>query len=140
MRTPTPEGAWAVARRLLVYAGLGDLTLRLDIGEYAERVRGHDHHGHLTEHAGEGAAAWFAGIEGGDCWFGLDASHLGTPDVLVGAFAHEVAHAYRAHHGLVVRDAAHEERLHKFQVAHLLLLGAWLGIKRLGRPLKVHQR
>jgi hypothetical protein len=109
--TPTPEGAWAVARRLLVYAGLGDLTLRLDVGEYAERVRGHDHHGHLREHVGEGPAAWFAGIEEGDCWFGLDASHLGTPEVLVGAFAHEVAHAYRAHHGLVVRHAGHEERL-----------------------------
>jgi hypothetical protein len=109
--SPTGGGAWLLARRLLVYAGLGELSLRLDVGAYAEHIRAHDHRGHLHDGGHQGAAAWFAGIEDGECWFGVDAAGLETPDVLVAALAHEVAHAYREAHGLVVADRDEEERL-----------------------------
>jgi hypothetical protein len=57
------------------------------------------------------AIAWFAGIEGNRCLFGLDIRQLDDPQILIAALCHEVAHAYRHRHGLVKEDRDREEQL-----------------------------
>ena len=98
---PTRRGARVLSRRLLTNAGLGDLDARVTVyrsdSEILAGLGGAYHH--------EGAAAWFAGIQDGTCLFGVDERQLAEPDAVVGTMCHEVAHAYRQHHGI-----AHEPR------------------------------
>jgi hypothetical protein len=99
---PDEAGALTLAHRLMEYAGLGHLR--------AEAVAFATEHRDDAEDTRE-IAAWFAGIENGCCFFGIQRRHLRTPEELAGILAHEVAHAYRHEHGLVRGDRDLEERL-----------------------------
>lgn len=88
---PSERGVRALSLRLLAYAGLGELDA--DVALYDEDHAGEGFH--------QGTAAWFAGIEDGTCVFGADTRQLESGDAIVGTMCHEVAHAYREHHGLV---------------------------------------
>ncbi|MBL8624000.1 MAG: hypothetical protein JNK64_22015 [Myxococcales bacterium] len=109
--TPDEAGVAAIARRLLAHAGLGHLDASVELFVEPTEVRevGRDGHAAATSHAG--AAAWFRGIRGGRCEFGAEVGKLDDPLGLVGAMAHEVAHAFRRHHRLEHRDHDHEEKL-----------------------------
>jgi hypothetical protein len=91
-------GTQALLRRLMLYAGL-DLDAHLHVYD-GEEPRDSRH-----------AIAWFAGIEGNRCLFGLDVRQLDDPQILIAALCHEVAHAYRHRHGLVKADRDREEQL-----------------------------
>ncbi len=97
--TPTAEGARVVAERLLGYAGLASYRAVMEVGDGSE-VTGPD---------GQPAAAWFRGVEGFRCFFGVDQAKLGEPELLVASLAHEVAHAFRHVHDLRDGGALEEE-------------------------------
>jgi hypothetical protein len=92
-----------LAQRLMHYAGLGKLRISLDAydPEWSEEDAPWD----------AGTAGWFAGIEDGRARFGLHVDQFDDPEKAAGVLAHEVAHAWRAHHGLVVGDRDEEEHL-----------------------------
>jgi hypothetical protein len=69
--------------------------------------------------ASKHVAGCFHGFHGRRCLFSLEAASLSDPETLVGVLAHEVAHAYRAHHGLVVEDRDEEERLTDLTTVYL---------------------
>ncbi len=93
-----------VTRRLMQYAGLADLDVTIlpfDRIATVERKR-------LCVQ--ENVAGFFLGIEDGRCTFGFNVNAPADEEHMAGIMAHEVAHAYRAYHGL--RDdsnAVHEE-------------------------------
>ncbi len=88
---PDAQGVFRMARRLLLYAGLGELTLVLT------RERPPDD-GHGT------IAAWFSGIEGKACHFGIHPDIEQAPEKVAAAMAHEVAHAWRQARAVAVTD------------------------------------
>jgi len=92
-------GTQTLLRRLMLYAGL-DLDAHLHVYDGEEPREDSKH-----------AIAWFAGIEGNRCLFGLDVRQLDDPQILIAALCHEVAHAYRHRHGLVKADRDREEQL-----------------------------
>jgi hypothetical protein len=104
---PDLDGVSAMARRLLSYAGLG--RLEVEVHSFSDRPPQLPEAAGATSH--QGVAANFWGIEEGICFFGVEESGLSDPEQLVGVMAHEVAHAYRAFHGLVVPDRDREEQL-----------------------------
>jgi hypothetical protein len=112
------RGAGRLALDLLSYARLTDLDLRLQgyrkrPTQLAEGVR-------LKQADGQNhAAAWFAGIKEGVCVFGLELSGLRSDHTLTAALAHEVTHAYRHEHGLVVQDRDAEEQLTDLTAVYL---------------------
>lgn len=109
--TPDEHGVARLAKRLLGYAGLDHLEVDVELFTEQTQVReiGLDGRPSATSHAG--AAAWFAGIRAGTCLFGAEADKLGDPVGLVGAMAHEIAHAFRRSHRLEHRDRNLEEKL-----------------------------
>jgi len=112
------RGAGRLAFDLLSYARLTDLDLRLQgyrkrPTQLAEGVR-------LKQAEGQNhAAAWFAGIKDGVCVFGLELGGLRSDHTLTAALAHEVTHAYRQEHGLVVQDRDAEEQLTDLTAVYL---------------------
>lgn len=98
-------GVYRLARRLLGYAGLGDLEVRVDLVGVARSME--------FEGTSEtnGVAAIFRGIDGGVAEFVVDRNTLQDPTGVVGTMAHEVAHVFRCFHGLEVDDHDEEERL-----------------------------
>jgi hypothetical protein len=98
---PTAEGARVLADRLLGYAGLERLRAVVEVGS-SERERAEDG-------APIHAAAWFTGVEGFRCFFGVAGDHLRDADGLAASMAHEVAHAWRQTHGLVGHGPLPEE-------------------------------
>jgi len=92
-------GTQALLRRLMLYAGL-DLDAHLQVYDGEEPREDSKH-----------AIAWFAGIEGNRCLFGLDVRQLDDPQILIAALCHEVAHAWRRRHGLEKADRDREEQL-----------------------------
>jgi hypothetical protein len=108
-RTPDVDGVERLLRRVLAYAGLGDLELTLEIDRFAEATGKVMMDGRPGGH--EGTAAWFAGIRDGVCSFGVDTRGLEDPVGLIGTLAHEVAHAYRHAKELRQPVRLHEERL-----------------------------
>lgn len=102
------KGARTLLRRLMHYAGLSHLKVRLASWQEGAVIPGHlttrDDEGHHT-------AAWFAGIHDDTCEFGLELDQLRQEESLVATLGHEVAHAYREHHGLVIEDRDLEEKL-----------------------------
>jgi hypothetical protein len=105
------HGVGRLAKRLLGYAGLGQLGVDVRVFTEATEVRevGLDGRAAATSHAG--AAAWFAGIRGGTCLFGAESSQLDDAVGIVGSMAHEIAHAFRRSHRLEHRDRELEEKL-----------------------------
>jgi len=101
--SPDEAGVHRLLRRLMYYAGLGDAPLSVD--GYVLPEEGDDEF--LPAHA----VAYFQGIEDGRYRFGVKCTAIDDPEYLVGVLGHEVAHAYRAFHGLVVEDRDEEEQL-----------------------------
>jgi hypothetical protein len=99
-------GAAVLLRRLMLYANI-DLA--------AELVA---FNRHMSE-AHPNAPAWFAGIENGQCRFGIDIAELSEPQSLIACLSHEVAHAYRALHLLEDEDRDVEERLTDLTAVYL---------------------
>ncbi len=109
--TPDAAGVETLLRRLLQYAGLKSLDVDVQTYDNPDVVDELDETGRPKRWRHEGAAAWFAGLERGTAFFGVDEANLGDPATLVGTLCHEVAHAFRAHHKIALGDADEEERL-----------------------------
>lgn len=103
---PDLDGAHAMLGRLLAWAGLGAQPFAIDFAwdGGVPSIPG------VATHT-KGAAACFLGVVEGALSFGLSLQGIEEPDRLVGVLAHEVAHAWRAHHGLVVDESMEEECL-----------------------------
>ncbi len=109
---PSEAGVRALLKRIMTHAGLGHLEVDLDTFSQPEVVHELDERGGARKWGHDGAAAWFAGIgEDGSCHFGVAEERIGEPDVLVGVLCHEIAHAWRAVHALIIEDRDVEERL-----------------------------
>ncbi len=104
----TLDGAGVLILRLLRYARLHPLPVRLS--GFRERS-GHVAEGVALHDPRMATAAWYAGVNEGVCQFGLELSGLRNDEKLIAALAHEVSHAYRDRHMLVVRDREIEEKL-----------------------------
>lgn len=106
-----------LALRLLAHAGLDlDAVVELFDDGPDEQPEGFGI-GQTSHHAG--TAAWFAGIDRGVCLFGAEVRKLRDGIGIVGAMAHEIAHAYRRFHRLEVRDRDEEERLTDLTTVYL---------------------
>ncbi|HYO93975.1 MAG TPA: hypothetical protein VER33_05655 [Polyangiaceae bacterium] len=82
-------GARRLLRRLMHYAGLGELEVRLASWRERPAIAGQ-----LTPRHTEGhAAAWFAGVHAGVCEFGLELDQLRHEESLIATLGHEVTHA-----------------------------------------------
>lgn len=103
---PDLDGAHAMLGRLLAWAGLGAQPFAIDLAwdGGVPSMPG------VATHEKE-AAACYLGVIDGVFSFGLSLVGIEEPDRLVGVLAHEVAHAWRAHHGLVVDESMVEECL-----------------------------
>ena len=101
------EGLDRVVRRLMQYAGLTDLDVR--VLTFLESGTG------PTEDSlplcGKSTAATFLGIADGCCLFGFNERSPVNDEYMAGVMGHEVAHAYRAHFGLMETDLQREEML-----------------------------
>jgi hypothetical protein len=117
--SPDVDGVRALAERLLGYAGLGQLTVALELFTEDEHVEEFGPDGKPAKWSHTGAAAWFAGIGGATCYFGVASGKLADPMGLVAAMAHEVAHAFRNLHRLEHRDRDHEEKLTDITTVYL---------------------
>jgi hypothetical protein len=98
--TPTPLAVERVARRLLAYADLGALEAEvIDLGDCDEEAEpsGCVLPGSLPVR--------FERLERGRCVLTVDEAALEDTELVGAALSHAVAHAYRAHYG-VVGDAA----------------------------------
>jgi hypothetical protein len=115
--TPDAAGVEHLLRRLLDYARLTHLTLVLEVDQFSNPAGKVLLDGRAGGH--EGTAAWFAGIRGATCLFGVDTNQLSDPIALVGTLSHEVAHAYRHASQLRVADAAIEEPLTDLTTVYL---------------------
>lgn len=93
------RGVRSLAVRLLRHAGREDHDASVTL--YGEALGVGTH---------VGAAAWFAGIDGKTCIFGVHRDQLRDHDAIVGTLCHEIAHAYRAITGLAeAHDRLEEE-------------------------------
>lgn len=93
-----------LAQRLMYYAGLDDLEISLNAYQAVWT-------GDENEPWDSRTAGWFAGIHKGRAHFGLQVRQFRDPEVAAGVLAHEVAHAWRNQHNLVVEDRDKEELL-----------------------------
>jgi len=93
----------ALAQRMMHYAGLGDLRVSLSAYEPIDDP--------ANPPWDANTAGWFAGIVDGRAHFGLHVGQFSDPEAAGGVMAHEVAHAWRAHHHLVIDDREKEELL-----------------------------
>lgn len=118
--TPDVAGARRVALRLMSYAGLDEFDVQLErfSTEAWHPARVLDSQSPPIA-AGRHAVALFAGIEEGVCYFGVADRHLGSPEILVAALSHEVAHAWRRTKGLETGDEATEEYLTDLTTVYL---------------------
>lgn len=109
---PTTEGVRVLANRILRHAGLAPLEATVH-GYRHDREGAFDQSGRARESWHEGAAAWYAGTDEaeGYCRFGVDLDGLAEAASIVGTMCHEVAHAYRDAHALVIEDRDREEEL-----------------------------
>ena len=108
------RGVYILARRLLRYAGLGELEVQVELfseGTIADAAGGTSHH--------RAPAAWFAGIEDGRCSFGVNIDLLRDAQRLPAAIAHEVAHAFRAQPDIRSTDVDEEELLTDLTTVYL---------------------
>lgn len=104
--------------RMLDYCGMEGFEVRLERFEGDKQLQFSSTGEASFRH--EGAAAWFAGIQGKTVRFGCSDHQLAEAgEGLVGVMAHEVAHAYRAAHGLMVGDRDLEERLTDLTTVYL---------------------
>lgn len=102
----SPRGLDRVVRRLLQYARLTDLEP--EIATFAQVDSTGD--AGENQHACYSTAGAFFGIENGKCYFAFNEHAPDESEYAAGVMCHEVAHAYRAVHGLV-RSSQEEEEL-----------------------------
>ena len=100
-----------MSRRLLGYAGLGQYEVNIELDSDIPTSELMESDGIGESHRSEGAAAWFSGIVDGTCLFGFDPVQIEDPIAILGALAHEVAHAYREHHQIAESDRKVDEPL-----------------------------
>jgi len=100
--TPDQDGVFRLTRRIMAHAGLGDVPLTIERFVFDEDE---------GDRGGRHVIAYFEGITDGRCELGVNCTQLDDPEHLIGVLAHEVAHAFRALHGLVVEDHDDEEEL-----------------------------
>jgi hypothetical protein len=86
---PSARGVRALALRLLRHAGLENEDASVTL--FGESLPRGTH---------RGALAWFAGMQGATCLFGVHRNQLREHDAIVGTLCHEAAHAYRTSTGL----------------------------------------
>ena len=108
----------AMTRRLMDYAGLESHEMDFETFVAKRRLE-MDEHGLLRDRGHDGTAAWFAGIDGSRCLFGISEQQLPEPDVLAATMSHEVAHAWRRIHGLETEDRDTEEMLTDLTTVYL---------------------
>lgn len=94
--------AHVVTQRLMHYAGIGQLRVYLE---------GYVEFQDVFEHETRDAVGFFNGISDGYAYFGLQLAMLDHAEITAGTMAHEVAHAWRAHHHLVPQDAPDRDEL-----------------------------
>ncbi|MEJ2721093.1 MAG: SoxR reducing system RseC family protein [bacterium] len=100
------EGLDRVVRRLMQYAGLGNLDVK--VGTYVET----EHDAPETMGGSHSATAGvFMGITDGTCLFGFNEHTPPDAEFMAGVMCHEVAHAYRHYHGLAGSAPDGEEEL-----------------------------
>ncbi|MCA9624079.1 MAG: hypothetical protein KC731_33880 [Myxococcales bacterium] len=108
--TPTFAEVRRLAERILAYASLERLSLRLELFDSADP---HD----LLDDAGEviplprDAAAWTTFVDDEHALIAIDLRELDAQDKVVGILAHEVSHLYRLSASLTAIDHDAEERL-----------------------------
>jgi hypothetical protein len=102
---PRAEGVAVLLRRLLSYAGLEPKRLLIEIYSSSHADP------HVVHKNEKDAAAWFMDIADGVYRFGVKETELRDEQALIGTLGHEVAHAYRHHHRLVVPTRETEEQL-----------------------------
>lgn len=104
--SPTLPSVDRLARRLMQYAGLGDLDVAL---EPFEADDADDRH----------TLAYYQGIEKGVATFGLNVGQVANLEPIAGVLAHEVAHAFRQRRRLSVDDPEEEELLTDLTTVYL---------------------
>jgi hypothetical protein len=107
----------ALTRRLLHYADLADLRLQVQAYGMPQTAEGQSALPFGCRYTG--AVAWFAGIEAGECLFGVHVGSLKDEELLVGTMCHEIAHAWRCHHGITGTDRDLEECLTDLTTVYL---------------------
>jgi hypothetical protein len=121
--SPDEAGAGALARRLLDYADLSHLDVSIETFENEQEVHELGLDGRAAKWSHAGAAAWFAGIVGTTCKFGIEISKLDDALGLVAAMAHEVAHAFRHAHRIARRDPRDRDLEEKLTDVTTIYLG-----------------
>lgn len=111
---PRAQGVATLLRRLLAYAGLSPTCIDVEIYDEQSNPLVVDE---AEPHSG--AAAWFMGIADGVYRFGVRESELRDEHSLIGTLGHEVAHAYRSEHRLVVPTSGIEEQLTDLTTVYL---------------------
>ena len=105
---PNQTGVRILAKRLMLYAGLNKIEPEVEVYTDPDAlVMRRSRHGGLHR----GAAAYFMGIEDGKAIFACESGNIAQPETLIGTMGHEVAHAFRAYHGVTIADQKHEEEL-----------------------------
>ena len=102
-----------ITRRLLQYAGLGALDAQVLSFKHGQIKRENE-----ATHC-QAIAGCFLGIKDGCCRFGINVEVAPDVEQLAGVMAHEVAHAYRSHHGLCHAERHTEELLTDLTTAFL---------------------
>ncbi|MGA9523196.1 MAG: hypothetical protein WBV82_17140 [Myxococcaceae bacterium] len=109
--SPDEDGVANMIHRLLGHAGLTGFDVEVGIFEEETEFAHVDAPLVGNSWRKKGAAAWYAGKNGNTFLFGVEEDQIADPEVLVGTLAHEVAHAFRDHHGLMVEERDDEELL-----------------------------
>src|SRR6478736_1750119 len=110
---PRAHGVATLLRRLLAYAGLEPKRLIIEVYSSSHADP------HIVRKDKKEAAAWFMGLADGVYRFGVKESELRDEQALIGTLGHEVAHAYRDHHRLVVPSRETEEQLTDLTTVYL---------------------
>jgi hypothetical protein len=117
--TRSARGAYRLARRLLVYAGLDDREVDLQVFRTTDGDHYRTAEGASYPQGPDHAAATYAGSSDEAHHFGIDVRKLLEEETLVAAMCHEVAHAFRAARGLVVTTWNAEEQLTDLTTVYL---------------------
>ncbi|MED5370744.1 MAG: hypothetical protein VX899_07010 [Myxococcota bacterium] len=125
-RSQDADGLVGAMAGLLQHVGLGQLKIELEVHPTG-LLPGQE--GTATAYRHQGT--WFIGIEGGRARFGADRRGFGAEP---GALAHQVAHAWRAFHGLNVPDPDMEEILTEITAIYLGLGLLTLADAPTGKP------
>ena len=100
------KGLDRMVRRLMQYAGLGELDVGIcTFEEVPSWVGG------TQPQMEQSVAGLFLGINKGYCLFGFNEQSNADSEYAAGVMSHEVAHAFRAHHGLGGSNSKEEEEL-----------------------------